>query len=154
MPNIFFFGHNHDRFEHIIAAVELEKPDAIVLLRDVQAQEPLEVELVPILGKTIIRFIDGNQDTNGDFDFCNLFESKLTVAAARQSAVTVLHSFAMVEYCNLQMSQVKNRCPSNKAGYKSAYARPSIFERPAATLWDSKSPNSGSVRHPPKKLCA
>lgn len=77
MPNILFFGDNHGHFDHIVAAVEREKPDAIVLLGDIQAQRPLEVELAPILGKTTIRFIHGNHDTDSDFDFRHLFESKL-----------------------------------------------------------------------------
>jgi predicted phosphodiesterase len=80
MPNILFFGDNHGHFRHIIDAVEREKPDAIVLLGDVQAQNPLEVELAPILGKTIIRLIHGNHDTDNDFDFRNLFGSKLADA--------------------------------------------------------------------------
>ena len=80
MTNILFFGDNHGHFQHILDAVEREKPDAIVLLGDVQAQQPLEVELAPILGKTAIRFIHGNHDTDSDFDFRNLFESKLAHA--------------------------------------------------------------------------
>ncbi len=80
MPHILFFGDNHGHFDHIIEAVEREKPDAIVLLGDVQAQRPLEVELAPILGKTIIRFIHGNHDTDSDFDYRHLFESKLADA--------------------------------------------------------------------------
>ena len=41
-PNILFFGDNHGQFRHIIAAVEREKPDAIVLLGDIEASQPLE----------------------------------------------------------------------------------------------------------------
>lgn len=76
-PNILFFGDNHGHFRHIIAAVEREKPDAIVLLGDIQAQRPLEIELAPILGKTIVRFIHGNHDTDSDADYRHLFGSKL-----------------------------------------------------------------------------
>ena len=77
MTSILFFGDNHGRFDHIIEAVERDMPDAIILLGDIEAQRPLEVELKPILGKTIIRFIHGNHDTDSDSDFRNLFESKL-----------------------------------------------------------------------------
>jgi predicted phosphodiesterase len=77
MPNILFFGDNHSHFRHIVAAVEREKPDAIVLLGDIQAQMPLGIELAPILGRTTVRFIHGNHDTDRPLDFCNLFESDL-----------------------------------------------------------------------------
>jgi hypothetical protein len=77
MPNILFFGDNHSHFDHIIEAVEREKPDAIVLLGDIEAQRPLEVELAPILGNTVIRLIPGNHEVDSDLTFRNLFESKL-----------------------------------------------------------------------------
>ena len=76
-PNILFFGDNHGRFSHVIKAVETEKPDAIVLLGDLEPQRPLEVELAPIMGQTIIRFIHGNHDTDTHFNVRNVFESKL-----------------------------------------------------------------------------
>lgn len=53
-PNILFFGDVHGHFRHVIAAVEREKPDAIVLLGDIEGSRPLEVELSPIIGKTKI----------------------------------------------------------------------------------------------------
>ena len=79
-PKILFFGDNHGQFRHIIAAVELEKPDAIVLLGDIEASRPLEVELAPILGKTQIRWVPGNHEVDEDRYFRNLFESKLAGA--------------------------------------------------------------------------
>jgi len=81
MAHILFFGVNHGHFGHIIAAVKREKPDAIVLLGDIEASQPLDVEFAPILGKTVIRFIHGNHDTDSDFDFRHLFESKLAGAS-------------------------------------------------------------------------
>lgn len=77
MPNILFFGDNHSRFDHIITAVERGKPDAIILLGDIQARRPLEFELAPIHGKTVIRFIHGNHDTDTDFDFRHILKPKL-----------------------------------------------------------------------------
>ncbi len=76
-PKILFCGDNHGHFRHIIKAVEDEKPDAIVLLGDIEPARPLEVELAPILGKTEIHFIHGNYDTDNDFNVRNLFESRL-----------------------------------------------------------------------------
>jgi predicted phosphodiesterase len=64
MGKIFFCGDNHSHFRHIIAAVQEHRPDAIVLLGDIEARQPLEMELGPILGKTEIRFIHGNHDTD------------------------------------------------------------------------------------------
>ncbi len=77
MPNILFFGDNHGRFDHIVTAVERDKPDAIILLGDIEASRPLEVELAAIIGKTAIRFIHGNHDTDSDFFYRNLWESKM-----------------------------------------------------------------------------
>ena len=78
MPaNILFCGDNHGHFRHIIDAVERERPDAIVLLGDIQAQMPLGVELAPIVNKTIVRFIPGNHDSDSALEFSNLFESNL-----------------------------------------------------------------------------
>ena len=76
-PKILFFGDVHSHFGHVIKAVEIEKPDAIVLLGDIEPQRPLDVELAPILGKTMIRYIHGNHDTDSDFNVRHLFESKL-----------------------------------------------------------------------------
>ena len=77
MSKIFFCGDNHGNFRHIVQAVEEHRPDAIVLLGDIQAQRPLEVELAPIIGKTEIHFIHGNHDTDAEEDYTNLFESEL-----------------------------------------------------------------------------
>ena len=47
---IFFCGDVHGNFKHIIEAVEEHGPAAVVLLGDIQAQRPLELELAEILG--------------------------------------------------------------------------------------------------------
>ena len=77
MSKIFFCGDNHGNFRHIVQAVEEHRPDAIVLLGDIQAQRPLEVELGSIIGKTEIHFIHGNHDTDDKEDYTNLFASEL-----------------------------------------------------------------------------
>ena len=77
MSKIFFCGDNHGNFRHIVQAVGEHQPNAIVLLGDVQAQRPLEVELAPIIGKTEIHFIPGNHDTDSQEDYTHLFESQL-----------------------------------------------------------------------------
>lgn len=77
MSKIFFCGDNHSHFQHIVRAVQEHKPDAIVLLGDIEAQQPLELELAPILGVTEIRFIHGNHDTDSEESWRHLTQSQL-----------------------------------------------------------------------------
>ena len=74
---LMFFGDPHGDFEPVIAAVECFRPEAIVLLGDLQARRPLQVELAPILERTEVYFIHGNHDTDSDLDYDNLFGSEL-----------------------------------------------------------------------------
>jgi len=74
---IFFCGDPHGHVEHIIEAVHTHRPAAVVLLGDVQAQEPLEVALQPILDCTEVWWIHGNHDTDSDANYDNLFGSSL-----------------------------------------------------------------------------
>lgn len=74
---IFFCGDPHGHFGHIIGAVQERQPAAVILLGDLQAQRPLEVELALILDKTEIWFIHGNHDTDTDSDHDHLFGSAL-----------------------------------------------------------------------------
>mgnify|MGYP001545220978 FL=1 len=76
-PSILFFGDPHGDFEPVLEAVERMRPEAIILLGDLQAQRPLHMELAPIRSKTDIWFIHGNHDTDSDQDFDNLFHSAL-----------------------------------------------------------------------------
>ena len=74
---LMFFGDPHGDFEPVIAAVQRFRPEAIVLLGDLQARRPLHVELAPILDRTEVYFIHGNHDTGSDSDYDNLFGSEL-----------------------------------------------------------------------------
>ncbi len=76
-PALMFFGDPHGNFVPVIAAVDLFRPKAIVLLGDIQALQPLHVELAPILDKTQIWFIHGNHDTDSNADYDNLWGSEL-----------------------------------------------------------------------------
>ena len=76
-PSILFFGDPHGDFEPVLEAVERMRPEAIILLGDLQAQRPLHMELAAIRSKTDIWFIHGNHDTDSDQDFDNLFHSAL-----------------------------------------------------------------------------
>lgn len=74
---IYFFGDTHGDFEHVREIVCRDRPAAIVLLGDLQPQQPLEVELQSILDLTQIWFIHGNHDTDSDADYDHLFGSAL-----------------------------------------------------------------------------
>lgn len=74
---ILFLGDPHGRFDHVIEAVMACHPEAIVLLGDIQARRPLDIELAPILGMTDVWFIHGNHDTDSDLYYDNLFGSAL-----------------------------------------------------------------------------
>lgn len=74
---ILFCGDPHGHFGHIIEAVQEHQPAAVILLGDLQAQRPLEVELATILDKTEVWFIHGNHDTDCEADHDHLFGSAL-----------------------------------------------------------------------------
>lgn len=74
---ILMFGDTHGNFGHILPAVEAEKPVAIILLGDVQAQQPLELELKHVMELTDVYWIPGNHDTDSRADYDNLFNSQL-----------------------------------------------------------------------------
>ncbi|MDM0007469.1 metallophosphoesterase [Variovorax sp. J22G73] len=76
-PKLMFFGDPHGDLESVVAAVERCRPEAIVLLGDIQARRPLHVELGPILDMTEICLIHGNHDTDADADYDNLWGSEL-----------------------------------------------------------------------------
>lgn len=76
-PKLMFFGDPHGDLEPVIAAVGRFRPEAIVLLGDIQARRPLHIELGPILDLTEVWFVHGNHDTDTVEDFDNLFGSRL-----------------------------------------------------------------------------
>lgn len=71
---ILFCGDPHGYFGHIIEAVQEHKPAAVILLGDLQAQNPLGIELASILDETEIWFI---HDTGLKTDHDHLLGSKL-----------------------------------------------------------------------------
>lgn len=75
---LMFFGDPHGDFAPVIAAVERLRPEAIVLLGDIQARQPLHIELRPIMGITEVWFIHGNHDTDSDADYDNLWGSEFS----------------------------------------------------------------------------
>ena len=74
---ILMFGDIHGNFDHILPAVLKEKPVAIILLGDIQAPRPLEIELEKVMDLTEIYWIHGNHDSESKAEYENLFNSKL-----------------------------------------------------------------------------
>ena len=54
---ILFCGDPCGHFEHIIEAVQEHHPEAVILLGDVQARKPLEIEPALILDETEVLFV-------------------------------------------------------------------------------------------------
>ncbi|WP_276966807.1 metallophosphoesterase family protein [Metallibacterium scheffleri] len=63
--SILFAGDPHGRFDHLLAVVRAQRPQALVLLGDIEARAPLHEVMAPIeaLG-TQVWFIPGNHDTD------------------------------------------------------------------------------------------
>ena len=76
-PKLMFFGDPHGDFDFVIRIVQRHAPEAIVLLGDIQARHPLQIELAAITGATEVWFIHGNHDTDSEADYDNLFGSEL-----------------------------------------------------------------------------
>lgn len=74
---IFFFGDVHGKFGHVERAVDEHRPEAIILLGDIEPQRPLHQELVKVVDKTEVWFIHGNHDANSEEHFAYLTESDL-----------------------------------------------------------------------------
>jgi len=74
---ILLFGDLHGDFRHVLPVVKEHKPAAIILLGDVQAQQPLEDELAKVMELTEIYWIHGNHDTDSKKDYDHLFNSGL-----------------------------------------------------------------------------
>lgn len=75
--SIFFCGDPHGNFAHIARAVQKFKPTAIVLLGDIEPQEPLQVALEDITPHTEVWWIHGNHDTDNEANAHNLFASEM-----------------------------------------------------------------------------
>lgn len=72
MSTIWFCGDPHGKFDYLIRAVMRWKPDAIVLLGDMECPLPLPMLLKPILSLTEVWFIHGNHDSDDQHYWDNL----------------------------------------------------------------------------------
>jgi len=69
--NILFCGDTHGRLKHIQKVIDKNKPEAVILLGDIQAEEPLH----ELLQGTNVYFIPGNHDVDTPKYSSNLFDS-------------------------------------------------------------------------------
>ena len=77
LPKIFFSGDPHGSFDHINEAALQHKPDAIVILGDMQPPAPLEVVLAGALSVCPVWWIPGNHDSDTDAIYDNIWRSTL-----------------------------------------------------------------------------
>ncbi|MGJ7505593.1 MULTISPECIES: metallophosphoesterase [unclassified Variovorax] len=76
-PKLMFFGDPHGDFKPVITAVERFRPEAIVLLGDLQAHRPLHIELQSILDLTEVHWIAGNHDSDTEAYHDHAWHSEL-----------------------------------------------------------------------------
>ena len=77
LPQIFFCGDPHGVFDQINVAAREHRPDAIVILGDMQAPAPLEEVLEEALAFAPVWWIPGNHDSDSDSIYDNLWRSAL-----------------------------------------------------------------------------
>ena len=75
MSVVLYCGDPHGEFRHILRAAAERKASAVVLLGDLEPQQPLHLELAAIASK--VWFIHGNHDTDSDQNWSNVWESEL-----------------------------------------------------------------------------
>ena len=77
LPLIFFCGDPHGEFEHINRAVEQHRPDAVVILGDLQPGDAVDVLLKRTLELTEVWWIPGNHDTDTEEYYDRLWHGVL-----------------------------------------------------------------------------
>lgn len=76
-PKIFFCGDPHGQFDYINKAVEKYRPDAIILLGDLQPPEDIGTLLARTLELTKVWWIPGNHDTDTEEFYDRLWHGPL-----------------------------------------------------------------------------
>ena len=74
--SILFYGDPHGQWQPLFDAVEGEQPTAVVLLGDMDLDEPLDAKLAPLLDAGIdVRWIAGNHDGDRSAWYDRLFHA-------------------------------------------------------------------------------
>lgn len=74
---VLFFGDLHGGFDHCLPIVEQYRPQAVILLGDIEAPEPLHEMFSALRELTQVWWIHGNHDTDAEVYYDNLFASEL-----------------------------------------------------------------------------
>lgn len=77
LPKIFFCGDPHGRFDYINDAVKAHRPDAIVILGDMQPSDSMEKLLPDAIKLTQIYWIPGNHDTDTELFYDRLWKGPI-----------------------------------------------------------------------------
>ena len=77
LPKIFFCGDPHGQFDQINWAATQFKPDAVVILGDLQPAAPIEEVLGPALAVTQVWWIPGNHDTDTEEIYDRLWKGPI-----------------------------------------------------------------------------
>ncbi len=77
LPKIFFCGDPHGKFDYINVAVREHRPDAIIILGDLQLPGPIEEVLGEAISLTEVWWIPGNHDSDTDEYFDRLWNGSL-----------------------------------------------------------------------------
>jgi len=75
---VLYCGDPHGKFRHIIEAAGHTKASAVVLLGDMEPQQPLHIELAPLIERGVpIWYIHGNHDSDKDALWLHVWGSQL-----------------------------------------------------------------------------
>lgn len=74
LPDILFCGDPHGKFDHITRAAISRRPEAVVLLGDLDAPDYLSKVLAPVLSICTVLWIIGNHDTDSEELYLRLVE--------------------------------------------------------------------------------
>lgn len=87
---ILYCGDPHGQFRHIIDAAAMTKASAVVLLGDLEPQEPLHLALAPLIERAVpVHFIHGNHDADSDEGWLRMWGSALADRNVHGRVVTL-----------------------------------------------------------------
>jgi predicted phosphodiesterase len=75
---ILYCGDPHGQFRHIVEAAGHMKASAVILLGDMEPEQPLHIELAPLLKRGVqVWFIHGNHDADTDVIWTRVWGSEI-----------------------------------------------------------------------------
>lgn len=119
---ILFCGDPHGRFDHILLAAADPTVAAVILLGDLQAQEPLHESLGSIAEKTW--FIHGNHDTDSVQDWDHVWNSKVADRNIDGRVITLNSGLRIAGLGGVFRESVWHPDPGSKTKGKPVYMTP------------------------------